>query len=194
MKIENLPKKVLNYIIKKLKKEYDDTSFNDIHDVYEHRSVMGDIDSIVKPFGIKIDYHYQFGFFWLLYLNNKDKEEGEELVLPVKRKLTFDVDVDVRKYATETYTNEMFTYSDNGGYNQSMIHSDDNWSYYDGEFIDDDVYDSESNDWEIKHLLISPLNESVRKRKIITEDKKRKLEILLKQKEYIENEIRKITT
>ena len=194
MKIEKLPKKALKYIIKKLKQEYDGTSYGDPSDVYEYSDIQDEIDSLVKPFGVSIDDHYQYGFFWLIYLYNKNKEEGEELTIPVKSKLIFDVDVDVRKYVTETYGHQRFTYSDDDGFNRSMIHSDDDWNYYDGDYIDDDTYDSDSNDWEIKRLRTSPLNESILNRKIITEDKKRKLEILLKQKEYIENEIRKITT
>jgi len=74
-----------------------------------------------------------------------------------------------------------------------MIHSDDDWSYYDGEYVDDDTYDSDSGDWEIKNIETTPINESMRNRKVITEEKKRKLHILLKQREYIENEIRKLT-
>lgn len=193
MKIEKLPKKVLIYIIKKLKKEYNGTSYGDPSDVYEFSDIQDEIDSLLKPFGVSINYHYEYGFFWLLYLYNKDKDEKEDLIKPVKSKLTFYVDVDIRKYGTETYSQEMYTYSNNDGFNLSMIHSDDEWNYYDGEFVDDDIYDSEAGEWEIKKLNTVPLNESARNRKVITEDKKRKLEILLRRKNYIENEIRKLT-
>jgi len=193
MKIEKLPKKALKYIIKKLKEEYNGTSYGDPSDVYETRDVWDVIDSLVKPFGVSINYHYEYGFFWLLYLYNKDKDESEDLLIPVKKKLTFNVNVDVRKYTTEFYAHQGYTYSDNKGFILSMIHSDDDWSYYDGEYVDDDTYDSDSGDWEIKNIETTPINESMRNRKVITEEKKRKLHILLKQREYIENEIRKLT-
>jgi hypothetical protein len=194
MKIEKLPKKALRYIIKKLKQEYDGTSYGDPSDVYEYSDIQDVIDSLVKPFGASIDYHYEYGFFWLLYVYNKNKDENEDLLIPVKKKLTFNANVDVRKYTTEIYAHRTFTYSDDKGFNESMIHSDDDWNYYDGDYIDDDTYDSDAGEWEIRHIETSPLKESIGNRKVITEDKKRKLEILLKQKEYIENEIRKITT
>lgn len=194
MKIEKLPKKALKYIIKKLKQEYGGTSYDQISDVYEYTDIFDVIDSLVKPFGVSIDYHYEYGFFWLLYLYNKNKSEDEDLTIPVKKKLNFDVNVDVRKYTTEIYAHQMFTYSDSKGFNQSMIHSDDEWSYYDGEFVDDDTYDSDVGEWEIRNIETSPLKESISNRKVITEEKKRKLQILLKQREYIENEIRKLTT
>jgi hypothetical protein len=194
MKIEKLPKKALRYIIKKLKQEYDGTSYTEPYDVYEARDVMDVIDSIVNPFAVDIDDHYQYGFFWMLYLYNKNKSEDEDLLITVKKKLVFNVNVDVRKYTTEIYGHQTFTYNDGKGFNQSMIHSNDDFNYYDGEYIDDDTYDSDAGDWEIRDIQVYPLNESTRSSKIITEEKKRKLQILLKQREYIENEIRKLTT
>jgi hypothetical protein len=189
MKIEKLPKKVLKYIIKSLEKEYGDTRPVDT-DVYDHSNIRNSIDLLMKKFGVYVE-HYEYGFYWVLYLKNRNKKENEELEIPKKYELTYYIDASVTKFATESYRGKTYTYSTKDSFNKDMMYSWDDWSYYDDEFIDDDVYDSESGDWNIVSFEYD-INESVKSKNTLSESKKEELEKLVKLRRQIDMKIKKL--
>jgi hypothetical protein len=187
---EKLPKKVLEYIVKYLEKEYGDTRPVDT-DVYDSHQIRDAIDSLIKIFGFDIQEHYEYGFYWILYLKNRNKKENEELEIPKKHELTYYVDASVTKFATESYRGETYTYSTKNSFNKDMMYSNDDWSYYDDDFIDDDVYDSESGDWNIVSFEYD-INESVKSKNTLSESKKVELEKLVKLRRQIDMKIKKL--
>jgi hypothetical protein len=190
MEPEKLPKKVLEYIVKYLEKEYGDTRPVDT-DVYDKSNIRDAIDSLIKIFGFDIQEHYEYGFYWILYLKNRNKKENEELEIPKKHELRYYVDVNVTKFATESYRGETYTYSTKNSFNKEMMYSNDDWSYYDDEFIDDDVYDSESGDWNVVDFKYD-INESVKSKNTLSESKKVELEKLVKLRREIDMKIKKL--
>jgi hypothetical protein len=190
MKPEKLPKKVLKYIIKNLEEEYGDTRPTD-SDVYDNSDVRDNIDTLMKMFGFDIPEHYEYGFYWLLYLNNRNKKDNEDLEIPKKHELTYYVDASVTKFATESYRGKTYTYSTRNSFNKDMMYSDDNWSYYEDEFLDDDVHDSESGDWNIVSYEYN-IKESVKSKNTLSESKKLQLENLIKLRNELDKKIKNL--
>jgi len=190
MEPEKLPKKALKYIIKSLEGEYGDTRPVDT-DVYENRQIRSSIDILMKMFGFDILEHYQYGFYWILYLKNRNKKDNEELEIPKKHELTYYVDADVTKFVTESWKGKTYTYSTKDSFNKDMMYSNDDWSYYDDEFLDDDTYDSESGDWNLVSYEYD-INESVKSKNTLSESKKLQLENLIKLRNELDKKIKNL--
>ena len=190
MEPEKLPKKALKYIIKSLEGEYGDTRPVDT-DVYENRQIRSSIDILMKMFGFDISEHYQYGFYWILYLKNRNKKDNEELEIPKKHELTYYVDADVTKFVTESWKGKTYTYSTKDSFNKDMMYSNDDWTYYDDEFLDDDTYDSESGDWNIVSYEYD-INESVKSKNTLSEIKKLQLENLIKLRNELDKKIKNL--
>jgi len=190
MEPEKLSKKSLKYIIKNLEKEYGDTRPVDT-DVYEKDDIRDSIDSLLKMFGVYIEEHYEYGFYWLLYLNNRHKKDNEGLEIPKKHRLAFYIDVDVTKYSTESYRNVTYTYSTRNSFNQDMIYSDNEFDFFSGEYIDDNIYDSETGEWNLVSYEYD-INESVKSENTLSESKEEELKKLVKLRREIDMKIKKL--
>ena len=190
MEPEKLPKKVLKYIIKSLEGEYGDTRPVDT-DVYDHHQIRSSIDTLMKMFGFDIPEHYQYGFYWILYLKNRNKKDNEELEIPKKHELTYYIDANVTQFATESYRGKTYTYNTKDSFNKDMMYSWDDWAYYDDEFISEDVYDSESGDWNIVAYEYD-INESVKSKNTLSESKKLQLENLIKLRNELDKKIKNL--
>ena len=188
-----LPVSVLKMIIKEIDKEASEQRIDWTDDsVYESR-ILDLIDNSLKKFGItNIDYE-SYGFFWKLYQENHNFDGNGDIIVPRMMKFPIAVKVSVTKYSTETYGHDIYTYDKS--YVNSFVYEDPNgFDYYDGELIDDDIYDSESGDWEISYIDKPQLVESKKTKKVLTESQNRELQDLLKMQKAISERIKTLSS
>jgi len=165
----NIPEGVLKLIIKEMVNEGFEPDTMD--SIYEDTSDLDRIDSVLKKFGITGTDLFEYGFYSeLLALNYDEKTETIKSPLDIPKRLKVDVwfDVDVRKRITEKYKLTLDTYNTDRSFINDMISAGD-LSYYDGEFYDDDVIDSDTDDWNIVEVSVRDLKESRKKKNVITE-------------------------
>lgn len=165
----NIPEGVLKLIIKEMVNEGFEPDTMD--SIYEDTSDLDRIDSVLKKFGITGTDLFEYGFYSeLLALNYDEKTETIKSPLEIPKRLKVDVwfDVDVRKRITEKYKLTLDTYNTDRSFINDMISAGD-LSYYDGEFYDDDVIDSDTDDWNIVSVTVRDLKESRKKKNVITE-------------------------
>ena len=188
-----LPVSVLKMIIKEIDKEASEQRIDWTDDsVYESR-ILDLIDNSLKKFGItNIDYE-SYGFFWKLYQENHNFDGTGDIIIPKMVKFPITIKVSVTKYSTETYGHDIYTYDKD--YITSFVYEDpDGFDYYSGDFIDDDVYDSDSGDWEISHIGKPTLVESKKTKKVLTESQNRELQDLLKMQKAISERIKTLSS
>lgn len=189
-----LPKSVLKLIIKEIDKEVSeyDISWTD-DDVYK-QEILEIIDLSLKKFGItNIDWE-SYGFFWKLYQNNHNFDGEGDIVVPKMMVFPVDITVNVVKYATEIWSHNIHTYDKE--YVSSFIYDNpDGFDYYSGDYVGENVYDSESNDWEINEIKgpIS-LKEGKKVRRVITENDNKELQDLLIMQKAIEERIKYLSS
>ena len=189
-----LPKSVLKLIIKEIDKEVSeyDISWTD-DDVYK-QEILEIIDLSLKKFGItNIDWE-SYGFFWKLYQDNHNFDGEGDIVVPKMMVFPVDITVNVVKYATEIWSHNIHTYDKE--YVSSLIYADpDGFDYYNGDYVGENVYDSESNDWEINEIKgpIS-LKEGKKVRRVITENDNKELQDLLIMQKAIEERIKYLSS
>ena len=98
-------------------------------------------------------------FIYALYslnfhLINDGKIEGD-ITIPTLEKYSFDVDVRETVYQTVTYRNIELSYSEKNAVPIfQRADYDGNFSVYDGDIINTDIHDSETNDisWDYKSV------------------------------------------
>lgn len=188
-----LPVSVLKMIIKEIDKEASEQRIDWTDDsVYESR-ILDLIDNSLKKFGItNIDYE-SYGFFWKLYQENHNFDGTGDIIIPKMVKFPITIKVSVTKYSTETYGHDIYTYDKD--YITSFVYEDpDGFDYYSGDFIDDDVYDSDSGDWEISHIGKPTLVESKKTKKVLTESQNRELQDLIKMQKAISERIKTLSS
>ena len=189
-----LPKSVLKLIIKEIDKEVNeyDISWTD-DDVYK-QEILEIIDLSLKKFGItNIDWE-SYGFFWKLYQDNHNFDGEGDIVVPKMMVFPVDITVNVVKYATEIWSHNIHTYDKE--YVSSFIYDNpDGFDYYSGDYVGENVYDSESNDWEINEIKgpIS-LKEGKKVRRVITENDNKELQDLLIMQKAIEERIKYLSS
>ena len=189
-----LPKSVLKLIIKEIDKEVNeyDISWTD-DDVYK-QEILEIIDSSIKKFGImNIDWE-SYGFFWKLYQENHNFDGEGDIVVPKMMVFPVDISVNVKRYVTENYLHNIHTYDKE--YVSSFIYdSPDGFDYYNGDYVGENVYDSETNDWDINEIKgpIS-LKEGKKVRRVITESDNKELQDLLIMQKAIEERIKYLSS
>jgi hypothetical protein len=188
-----LPVSVLKMIIKEIDKEATEHNIDWTDDEVYDDNILELIDSAIKKFGITdIDWE-DYGFFWKLYQDNYNFNGEGDITVPRMMEFPVTITVDVSKQTTEKYLHHIRTYSRD--YVNGFIYNDpDGFDYYSGDFIDDDVYDSESGDWEINHVGKPTLVESKRSKKVLTESQNRELQDLLVMQKAIEKRIKLLSS
>ena len=189
-----LPKSVLKLIIKEIDKEVGESDISWTKDDVYESVILEIIDSSIKKFGITdIDWE-SYGFFWKLYQENHNFDGEGDIVVPKMMVFPVDITVNVVKYATEIWSHNIHTYDKE--YVSSLIYADpDGFDYYNGDYVGENVYDSESNDWEINEIKgpIS-LKEGKKVRRVITENDNKELQDLLIMQKAIEERIKYLSS
>jgi hypothetical protein len=149
---------------------------------------------VLKKFGItEIDYE-DYGFFAMLLIENPNPENNK-LTIPKVKNYTIHFKTIVKKVINEFWELPIKSYNRN--YVSDMVYNGD-FSYYDGDMVDDDVSDSETIDWEISDIVLddTQLNESRNKKNVLLEnrnERQKELRELNKLKMIIEQRIRLLT-
>jgi hypothetical protein len=190
---KELPISILKLIIKEIDKEAIKVNIDwTSDDVYGYK-ILELIDDALKKFGITNINYESYGFFWKLYQDNHNFDGSGDITLPKLMSFPVLIKVNVTKYVVEEYEHKIETYSKD--YVSSFIYDDPNgFDYYDGQFIDEDVYDSESGEWEIRSIGNGKLVESKKPKKVLTESQNRELQDLLIMKKTIEERIKTLSS
>jgi hypothetical protein len=182
-----LPKSVLKLIIKEIGKEVSESDISWTNDDAYSKTITELIDNSIKKFGItNIDWE-SYGFFWKLYQDNHDFDGEGDIVVPKMMVFPVDISVNVRKYMTESYLHNIHTYDKE--YVNSFIYEGE-FDYYEGKYMNENVYDTYTNDWEIESIgnPVS-LKEGKKVRRVITESDNKELQDLLIMQKAIEERI-----
>jgi hypothetical protein len=182
-----LPKSVLKLIINEIGKEVSESDISWTNDDAYSKTITELIDNSIKKFGItNIDWE-SYGFFWKLYQDNHDFDGEGDIVVPKMMVFPVDISVNVRKYVTESYLHNIHTYDKE--YVNSFIYEGE-FDYYEGKYMNENVYDTYTNDWEIESIgnPVS-LKEGKKVRRVITESDNKELQDLLIMQKAIEERI-----
>lgn len=188
-----LPVSILKMIIKEIDKQATEENISWTDDEVYDDTILGLIDTSLKKFGI-MDINWEdYGFFWKLYQDNHNFNGEGDITIPKMMVFPVIITVDVRKSSTEKYLHRINTYSKD--YVSGFIYNDPHgFDYYDGEFRDEDTYDSESGEWEIYDIGKPSLVESRKPKKVLTESQNRELQDLLIMKKSIEQRIKTLSS
>ena len=189
-----LPKSVLKLIIKEIDKEVGESNISWTKDDVYESDILEIIDSSIKKFGItNIDWE-SYGFFWKLYQENHNFDGEGDIVVPKMMVFPVDITVNVVKYATEIWSHNIHTY-DKEYVSSFIYYSPDGFDYYNGDYVGENVYDSETNDWDINEIKgpIS-LKEGKKVRRVITESDNKELQDLLIMQKAIEERIKYLSS
>jgi hypothetical protein len=187
-----LPKSVLKLIIKEIDKEVSESDISWTNDDAYSKTITELIDNSIKKFGItNIDWE-SYGFFWKLYQDNHDFDGEGDIVVPKMMVFPVDISVNVRKYMTESYLHNIHTYDKE--YVNSFIYEGE-FDYYEGKYMNENVYDTYTNDWEIESIgnPVS-LKEGKKVRRVITESDNKELQDLLIMQKAIEERIKYLSS
>jgi hypothetical protein len=182
-----LPKSVLKLIIREIDKQANEENISWTNDDAYSKTITELIDNSIKKFGItNIDWE-SYGFFWKLYQDNHDFDGEGDIVVPKMMVFPVDISVNVRKYVTESYLHNIHTYDKE--YVNSFIYEGE-FDYYEGKYMNENVYDTYTNDWEIESIgnPVS-LKEGKKVRRVITESDNKELQDLLIMQKAIEERI-----
>lgn len=178
------PQRMLKLIKNELEKELTEKKLE-----YSY-SNLPIIEDTLKKFGIfNIEYE-EFGFWLMLVEYNRGKGNEEELVIPKISKYEISYNLNVRKYITEYWAQPIMSYDED--LIKSQVYNDDDFDYYSGDFVDDDVYDSETTSFEIENITEIPINEGRLKNSLLENRELRTKEIgeLENMKKLIEERLR----
>jgi hypothetical protein len=150
------------------------------------------ISVTLAKFGI-LDVEFEdYGFFWKLYQDNHNFEGEGDIIVPKMMVFPVNISVNVRKFVTEDWLHNVHTYD------RDYVHSflyDSEFDYYEGKYMNENVYDSETNDWEIESIgnPVS-LKEGKKVRRVITESDNKELQDLLIMQKAIEERIKYLSS
>ena len=182
-----LPKSVLKLIIREIDKQANEENISWTSDEVYSETIKELIDDSIKKFGI-LDVEFEdYGFFWKLYQDNHNFEGEGDIIVPKMMVFPVDISVNVTKYMTENYLHNIHTYDKE--YVNSFIY-DSEFDYYEGKYMNENVYDTYTNDWEIESIgnPVS-LKEGKKVRRVITESDNKELQDLLIMQKAIEEMI-----
>ena len=187
-----LPKSVLKLIIREIDKQANEENISWTSDEVYSETIKELIDDSIKKFGI-LDIEFEdYGFFWKLYQDNHNFEGEGDIVVPKMMVFPVNISVNVTKFVTEDWLHNVHTYD------RDYVHSflyDSEFDYYEGKYMNDNVYDSETNDWEIESIgnPVS-LKEGKKVRRVITESDNKELQDLLIMQKAIEERIKYLSS
>ena len=187
---EKYPRKMMKLIIRELLKNI---PLKDIEDVYQDRVVTEEINSTLKKFGITDTSYEEFGFWSKLVMDNYNSLDSGELKIPKRQRYNVYIDIDVRKYTTETYVQRVFSYYEDKEHIEDMLRNDSDFDYYAGDLVDDNIYDSDVTDWNISVIELGKLQESSKKENSLLENselKTKEIKELQKMKMLIEERLK----
>lgn len=189
---KNIPESILKMILQELINE--GLTYDDMMLVYGDAGSSEDIKSILKKFGFTDVEYEDIGFFAELFILNEDNIDGQ-LIIPKPKKFSLSFRVTGRKYYTEWWALDYTAY--NKDFVNDMFSSGD-LSYYDGDLVDEENNDNETDDWELRDIEeITPKIRENKSKKPLFENRRalnNELRELQKLKMIVEERIRLLTS
>lgn len=150
-KLEKINDRILVILLKEIYKELDGETEPEI-DEFDAAAF-----DALKTMGLGNNSYIDYNFAFELYKKNIDNDFQIPLIRPKVGLYSIDVEVNSTEYVRRTYRHEISCYDESSVYELfSNILGEGDISVYDGDEIDYDVYDSETNDETVD-------NNSVRK-------------------------------
>lgn len=160
---ENANDKVLVFISKKLIE--DDFNYeNPYEGGLGSKNPYHLLESVLKFFGessvsdTDVEFFSKFIEYNLSYLTSEDPEKSyyDKLIIPQCDTFKFHYTLDTRIYQTEKYEDTWHSY-DKSWVEDGVFSAlrNGSWDYFEGKLIDEDVYDSESDNFEMKNVFKS---------------------------------------
>lgn len=149
--LEKVNDKILVILLKEIQRELDGETEPEFEDFD-----AAAFDAL-KTMGLGNNSYIDYNFAFELYKKNIDNDFQIPLIRPKVGLYSIDVEVNSTEYVRRTYRHEISCYDESSVYELfSNILGEGDISVYDGDEIDYDVYDSETNDETVD-------NNSVRK-------------------------------
>lgn len=149
--LEKVNDKILVILLKEIQRELDGETEPEF-DEFDAAAF-----DALKTMGLSNKSYIDYNFTFELYKKNIDNDFQIPLIRPKVGLYSIDVDVNSTEYVRRTYRHEISCYDESSVYELfSNILGEGDISVYDGDEIDYDVYDSETNDETVD-------NNSVRK-------------------------------
>lgn len=149
--LEKVNDKILVILLKEIQRELDGETEPEFEDFD-----AAAFDAL-KTMGLSNKSYIDYNFAFELYKKNIDNDFQIPLIRPKVGLYSIDVEVNSTEYVRRTYRHEISCYDESSVYELfSNILGEGDISVYDGDEIDYDVYDSETNDETVD-------NNSVRK-------------------------------
>jgi len=151
--MEDLSKKyderTLKLIISTLLEVFEEESLD-----YENNfddTICDHIDDSLKYIGINIKNWDDYTFYVQLVRINPNYET-ESIKVPELGKYEVDLDVTLTEYAVETWRHDVYSYFDQQNLIKEQLTNYPDHSYWEGNMIDKDVYDSYTDDVRVSHV------------------------------------------
>lgn len=140
-KLEKINDRILVILLKEIYKELDGETEPEIED-FNDATVEA-----VKTMGLGDTSYMDISFAFELYLKNIDNDFQIPLIRPKAGLYSIEIDVHSTEYVRRTYRHEFSCYDESSAYDffQYMYDQGD-ISAYDGNEVDYDTYDSETNE------------------------------------------------
>jgi hypothetical protein len=144
--MRDLSKLFSNKMLRSLLKQLEDAfhyEYNgySMHQRYEE-GYCDVVDSVVKYYGLHDMEWEEYGFFFELIELNPNYENEEKINLPKLGEFFVYHDVSERQYIEYTYRRKVYSYGGQGLI-MDQINNMEDFSYYDGEIVNEQVYDSD---------------------------------------------------
>ena len=151
--MEDLSKKyderTLRLIISTLLEVFEQESLN-YEDSFDE-TICDYIDDTLKYIGINIKNWEDYSFYVQLVRINPNYET-EKIKVPELGKYEVDLDVTLTEYAVETWRHDVYSYFDQKDLISEQLFNHGDYSYWEGNMIDKEVYDSHTDDVKVSHV------------------------------------------
>jgi hypothetical protein len=101
------------------------------------------VDDVVKYYGLHDMEWEEYGFFFELIELNPNYQNEETINVPKLGEFFVYHDVSERQYIEYTYRSKVYSYGGKGMI-MDQVNNMEDFSYYDGEIVNEEVYDSDT--------------------------------------------------
>lgn len=110
------------------------------------------VDSVVKYYGLHDMEWEEYGFFFELIELNPNYQNEETINVPKLGEFFVYHDVSERQYIEYTYRSKVYSYGGKGMIRDQLNNMED-FSYYDGEIVNEEVYDSDTIESRLSDVI-----------------------------------------
>lgn len=131
------------------------SNYSESDNIYDNEEILDIIDDVIKYFGIsKIDIS-EYGFFWMLWVLNKDTEDGK-IVIPKKSSYEVVVEIDETQHVERLYKHRVESYMTKPIQIEYQLTQFD-FDPWGGTLVDENYYDGNTNSEKV--INIKKINE-----------------------------------